>query len=312
MPELPVPLPNRGWDPRICAFRCAEVVTVFAVLTRRWTVLVDTLYSEAGARELGRLALEAAARHHGAAAPALLVVNTHADWDHAWGNGVFAGPTAQFPAPLLGTRECARRLGSAEEGGDLADRIGREPERFAGASLVPPTLSFDGALEIDGGDLTLHLLPAPGHTSDQLVVWIPEIRHLLAADAAEHPMPFVQGPGHLGQLVEALEMMRDLEPGRVLACHDRLDGDPGLLARNLAYFARVRQAALQHRAAAPQEVDLEQALGLPLAEFLEGVPEEAWEFYRDAHHKAMRAALAESQTRALATGRPGRGGLPVL
>ncbi len=295
MPELPVPLPNRGWDPRICAFRCAEVVTVFAVLTRRWTVLVDTLYSEAGAREMGRLALEAAARHHGAAAPPLLVVNTHADWDHAWGNGVFAGPTAHFPAPVLASRECSLRLRSGEEAAELARMKAGEPERFAGASLVPPTLSIEWTCEVDGGDLTLQLIPAPGHTPDQLVVWIPEIRHLLAADAAEHPMPFVKGPGHLGQMVATLEAMRDLGPVRVLACHDRLDGDPDLLARNLAYFALVRQAALQHRGAAPQEVDLEEALGLPLAEFLEGVPEEAWEFYRDAHHKAMRAALAESQ-----------------
>ena len=125
------------------------------------------------------------------------------------------------------------------------------------------------------------------------MVWIPEIRHLLAADAAEHPMPFVQGPGHLAQLVDTLEAMRALRPSKVLACHDRLDGDPDILERNLAYFARVRQAALRHRAAVPGDEDLEQALGLPLADFLDGVPEDSWEFYREAHHKAMRAALAE-------------------
>ncbi len=293
MPELPFPLPNAGWDPRVCAFRCAEVVTVFAVLTRRWTVLVDTLYSEAGARELARLAQEAAALRHGGTSPPLLVVNTHADWDHAWGNGVFIGPAATFPAPVLATRACARRLRSAELATELAERLRAEPERFAGAALVAPTLAFDGVLEIDGGDLTLQLLPAPGHSGDQLVVWIPELRHLLAADAAEHPMPFVEGPGHLGRLVETLERMRDLNPSRVLACHDRLDGDPELLARNLAYFARVRQAARRYSGLIRQDADLEQALRLPATGFLEDVPEEARDFYRDAHVRALRAAVAE-------------------
>ncbi len=309
MPELPVPLRNQGWDPRVCAFRCADVVTVFAVLTRRWTVLVDTLYSEAAARELGRLALEAGARHRGGTAPPLLVLNTHADWDHAWGNGVFCGPKASFPAPLLATRACARRLRSAESAAELAARLVEEPERFAGAGLVAPTLACDGILEIDGGDLTLQLLPAPGHTSDQLVVWIPEVRHLLAADAAEHPMPFVEGPGQLGQLVETLERMRDLEPVRVLACHDRLDGDPDLLARNLAYFSRVRQAAGRHSGAIPPDADLEQVLGLPAASFLEEVSEDARDFYRGAHRKALLAAVAEV-TGPTISGRPLRGGPP--
>ena len=33
MRELPLLLPNQGWDPRILAFRSADVVTVFAILT---------------------------------------------------------------------------------------------------------------------------------------------------------------------------------------------------------------------------------------------------------------------------------------
>lgn len=272
MSEGPVLAPNRGWDPRVEAYTCGTTVTVFAVRTRRWTVLVDTLYSAAGARELARLVRPT------------LVVNTHADWDHAWGNAFFPG------VPIVGTTECARRMRSPEEAAELARMQAAEPERFAGASLVPPDLTFDGALEIDGGDLTLRLLRAPGHQPDQLVVWIPEIRTLLGADATEHPMPFVQGPGHLAELVATLEWMRDLRPATVLACHDRLDGDPGLLERNLAYFAAVREAARRHPDVPPEHPDPESALGMP---FDADVPEDAREFYRGAHLRALRAALAE-------------------
>ena len=55
----------------------------------------------------------------------------------------------------------------------------------------PPTLrscfSVNGRLLIDGGDLTLALLPTPGHTIDHYALYIPEINTLLAADAAELP-----------------------------------------------------------------------------------------------------------------------------
>ena len=292
MPDLPEPVPHRGWDPRVLAFRSGSIVTVFAVLTRRWTVLVDTLYSEAGARELAEQALQAARRVHGTAPP-LLVVNTHADWDHAWGNAVFAGPQAAFPAPVLGTRECARRLRSAEEAAELETSLAREPERYAGAARVPPTLAFEGSAEIDGDDLTLQLLPAPGHKPDQVVVWIPEIGHLLAADAAEYPMPFVEGPGHLARLVATLEALRDLHPRKVLACHAPLDGDPALLERNLAYFARVREAAASGPAGTVPPEDLEETLGLPFREVARDLPEEAWDFYREAHRKALAAAWFE-------------------
>lgn len=270
--ELPVEAPNRGWDPRVRAFTSGSTVTVFAVVTERWTVLVDTLYSEAGARELARLVRPT------------MIVNTHADWDHAWGNAAFPG------LPILGTAECARRLRSPEEAAELARMQAAEPARFAGASLVPPNLTFEGAAEVDGGDLTLRLLRAPGHQPDQIVIWIPEIRTLLGADATEHPMPFVQGPGHLAELVGTLEWMRDLRPATVLACHDRLDGDPRLLDRNLAYFAAVREAARRHPEVASDHPDPEAALGMP---FAAAVPEEAREFYRGAHLRALRAALAE-------------------
>ena len=296
MLELPVAVPNAGWDPRLLAFRSAEVVTVFAVLTRRWTVLVDTLYSEAGVRELVRQVLEVATPPGGGAAPPLLVVNTHADWDHAWGNHLFAGAGAPFPAPVLATAACAQRMREPGEAALLAQMSAGEPARFAGASLTPPTLAFEGSLRIEGGDLTLELLPAPGHKPDQLVVWIPEIRTLLGADATEHPMPFVEGPGHLAELVATLERLRALEPEFVLACHDRLDGDPGLLDRNLAYFARVWAAASSHPGGAVQDEALEEALGLPFAEFAEGVPPGAWDFYRDAHRRALRAALVEARS----------------
>lgn len=265
MIELPVPVPNAGWDPRILAFASGSTVTTFAVVTKRWTVVVDTLYSRKGAEELKRHL-----------SGNLLAVNTHSDWDHAWGN-----PCFDF---VVATRRCAERLRAAQP--ELDQKRREDPERFEGAGLRTPDVTFEGEAEIDGGDLTLHLLPAPGHAPDQVVVWIPEIRTLLTADAAEHPLPFVEGPGHLRELTDTLQRMKNLKPETLLACHAPCDGDPGLLDRNLEYFERIRAAARRHPETPMDHPDLETALGFPYHD-----PADA--FYREAHQRALRAALAE-------------------
>ena len=79
---------------------------VFIVVSERYVVLVDTLVNEATARALLELA-----RPH-LRGRELLVVNTHADYDHAWGNQLFAAADGMAPAPIVGTRACAERMRS--------------------------------------------------------------------------------------------------------------------------------------------------------------------------------------------------------
>src|SRR4051812_30235820 len=89
-------VPNTGWDDRVRVFRHGPVVDTCAVVTERYLLLVDSGLSLAGAeQELALLADVLPGRQ-------LLVLNTHADWDHYWGNGAFSGPTAHTPAPILG------------------------------------------------------------------------------------------------------------------------------------------------------------------------------------------------------------------
>ncbi len=67
-----------GLDPRIRRFRCGDEVDTFVVATRRSLVIVDTHSTPA-------LALRLAEQCVGPGdAGRLIVVNTHADYDHAW------------------------------------------------------------------------------------------------------------------------------------------------------------------------------------------------------------------------------------
>lgn len=168
----------------------------------------------------------------------LLVVNTHDHYDHAWGNAIFA-PDREYSAPIIAqalSRDPQRRLNRARQ---LEQKQASEPERFSGTSLFFPTLTFTHGFVIDGGDLTLHLLPAPGHAEDQVVVWIPELRFLLAADALEFPFPLLSESAQLPVLLGSIRQLQGLEPLLVLSCHGGQHG-PELMDWNLAYYARLQ------------------------------------------------------------------------
>lgn len=283
---------NAGWDSRILVCRCGTLVDTFIVLTTRYVVIVD---SQANG-DAGMALLEIA--RPWLTGRQLLLVNSHADWDHSWGNQVFAQPGGQFPAPIIGTQACAARLRS----GEMIEKLERmrrdQPGYFDNVVLTPPTLLFEKEFRIDGGDLTLELFSTPGHTHDHISIYIPEIRTLLAGDAAELPFPFVQSADSLPLLRDSLMRMIALKPEHVLYCHAPVTSGPAVLTRNMAYFDTIEQhcrTALKHGVAAhpPADADLEALVGFA---YEETVPEDMDAgalagFYRPGHIFALRAML---------------------
>jgi glyoxylase-like metal-dependent hydrolase (beta-lactamase superfamily II) len=101
---------------------------------------------------------------------------------------------------------------------------------------------FDGALTIDGGDLTLHCLHTPGHTPDHISIYLPAIDTLLAGDAAELPFPAAESPANLPVMRASIARLAGLQPAHVLYCHAPNDLGAQLLHDNLAYFDQVEEA----------------------------------------------------------------------
>src|SRR5262245_15551502 len=102
-------IPNEGWDKRILVCRNGSLVDTFIVITDHYVILVDTIINPQTAEMMLSLA-----QAHLVGYRRLLVVNTHADYDHAWGNQLFAGPGAIHPAPIIATRLCAEWLRQPE------------------------------------------------------------------------------------------------------------------------------------------------------------------------------------------------------
>ncbi|MDV6374802.1 hypothetical protein [Deinococcus arenicola] len=81
-------------DPRIRWFRAGEEVDTFAVVTSRFLIFVDTMATPA----LMRQVIEAV--RPDVAGRTVLVLNTHADWDHVYGNSLF-NPERDLPGLLI-------------------------------------------------------------------------------------------------------------------------------------------------------------------------------------------------------------------
>ena len=284
-----------GWDSRLRGFHCGDEVDVFTLVTERYLVFVDTGATPEQAAQVVALA-EGELRGRQP-----LVILSHADYDHCWGNAVFA-PGGRLPAPIIGhalTRERLLSQGAADE---LAERLAEQP-RFASVGLIAPDIAYTDRLVIDGGDLTLELLHTPGHTPDHTVVWIPALRLLLAGDAVEHPWPYVHSGADMPIMRATLARLAALGAERIAVCHGG-ESAPALITRNIAYFDAVerycRAALAQTPTLAAQAVDLdgealEQAVALPYDEALRMVnagPEAPAAFYRAFHQSAIRAMLA--------------------
>jgi glyoxylase-like metal-dependent hydrolase (beta-lactamase superfamily II) len=292
--------PYPDLDARIHVLRCGEIVDTVAIATERYLVFVDTMVSNASMTEAVHRVLE----ETGSTRP-ILVLNTHGDWDHVCGNSVFCGPDALHPAPVVGTHRTAQLIAESIAMDELDELKQRYPRDLDTAEFRAPTVRYTGSIEIDCGDLTLQTIPTPGHRPDHMAVWCPQLRLLLAGDAAENPMPFVTEPQDMPVTRESLRRMSDLQPANVLYCHAPGRHDRGVIDANIAYFdeleARCREM-LTHGGHTGGHGDLASAIGWPLEDALpaevtiESLAEPEPNFYHGVHNLAIRSMLGWLQS----------------
>lgn len=268
-------LPNEGWDERIHIAECGDLVRSYLVRSRRFVLVYDTLLGPQSGAWLREKALEIAK------GLPLLVFNSHADWDHYFGNQV-------FPEPILASRECRHRILEVTGPKELEQKREEAPESYGAVELVAPAVALDGEPLLDGGDLTFQVLKTLGHRPDHLGIFIPELKTLLPGDCAEDPIPLVDEDSlptdhTVIQLIQSLTRMRDLEPEWVLANHAPPNRGTELLESNLRYLVN---ACEQARACGSLEELRERC---PEPEGCEG-------FYAEAHQRTLKFAWEQRMT----------------
>jgi glyoxylase-like metal-dependent hydrolase (beta-lactamase superfamily II) len=167
-------------------------VTVCALVGADGVAVVDTRCGLDEAREL-RGHLRALT-----AAPVRWVVNTHAHFDHVWGNAEFAAPRQLPPAQFWAHANAVAELAAAVDGDPewlalKAGLAGQGPEwaeRMAELVEVVPEHAVRTEHTLDLGDRGVRLLyPGRGHTDGDLLLHLPELDVLLVGDLVEESGP---------------------------------------------------------------------------------------------------------------------------
>jgi glyoxylase-like metal-dependent hydrolase (beta-lactamase superfamily II) len=162
----------------------------------------------------------------------LVVVYSHADWDHVWGT---AGLPLERTTIIMGHRACQARF-TADVPRTLRERQEAEPGAWDEVVLIAPDTVFDLDTTVDLGSMTLEFHHLPGHTADTIVGLVPERGLLLMGDTAETPFPVVPADSPLGTWIERLERWeRDPRVRTVVPAHGPTGGI-GILQKNIRYL----------------------------------------------------------------------------
>jgi glyoxylase-like metal-dependent hydrolase (beta-lactamase superfamily II) len=167
-------------DVSVCVIRGADGLAV--VDTRSSPQQADVI--RADLRELG-------------SQPVRWVINTHAHYDHSFGNQRF-GRASDLNVPIYGHVRVPAHLDRYERH-MLADWIarGEEPvEEWREVVITPPTELVGDRYVLDLGDRAVELLHlGRGHTDNDLLLRIPDAAVWLAGDVIEESGPPCYGSG---------------------------------------------------------------------------------------------------------------------
>ena len=204
------------------------------------SLLVDTLFD---LRLTGDM-LDAMRRATPAAATIDVVVNTHANGDHCWGNQLVRD------AEIVGSRRCAEEMAelppsvladvvtSPSEGptGELLLRM-FGPFEFGDIEVVAPTTTFDGELTLTVGDTAVRLVEVgPAHTQGDVIAHLPDRGVVFTGDIlfnGGHPIVWA---GPVANWVAACDTILDMAPDVVVPGHGPVC-DTSVVADQRDYFA---------------------------------------------------------------------------
>jgi len=201
-------------------------------------VLVDTTSTERRNRAV--LAEVAKVSQSGPKA----VVNTHHHPDHTYGNGFLPPGTL-----VIGHEKCREEVLVA---GLEATKVITAPD-YGDLTLRPPELTFSDRLTLHLSDFPVELRHAGrAHTSNDVLVWLPEQRALFAGDLAfAGGQPFLL-EGSVAGFRSAIAQMRALAPEVLAPGHGPVcrGEEVGLLLDKMdSYVAYVADVAAESHAA---------------------------------------------------------------
>jgi cyclase len=213
------------------------------------SLLVDTLFDLRLTREM----LDEMARASPAARRIDVLVNTHANGDHCYGNQLVgdavivasragAEEMEEVPPALMAAfKKNAAELGPA--GAFFARVFGSFD--FEGISLVPPTETFEGESVRRVGDKEVRLLEVgPAHTRGDVLVHVPADGVVFTGDILFIEGTPVMWEGPVGNWLRACDRILEMDARAIVPGHGPVTDAAGVRAVR-DYLAYVRDEARQ-------------------------------------------------------------------
>ena len=173
-----------------------------------------------------------------AAASIDVLVNSHSDPDHTFGNQLVGG--AQIIATKNAAEDMRVNLTPDDVRGIVAntDELGIAgqffarlcaPFDFSGIELVLPTETFTGRKAVQVGEKTVELIDlGPAHTRGDLIVFVPEDRVVFVGDLLFSGSHAVLWTGPMSNWTRACDVILELDADVVVAGHGPLSDKAGL------------------------------------------------------------------------------------
>lgn len=231
------------------------------------SLLVDTLFDVGHTRSM----LDEMRDATPAASTIDIVVNTHANGDHCWGNQLVAdariiasrnsaAEMLEIPPQIL-----AQMLAGAPTMGILGEYITAifGAFDFSDIRLTPPSETFEDQLTLQVGDKKVVLIDVgPAHTRGDVLVHVPSERTVFTGDILFHQAHPVIWAGPVDNWVTACQTILDLDVETVVPGHGPLADKDGV--RQLQGYLEwlVREGRARHEAGmsvleAARDLDLE-------------------------------------------------------
>jgi len=212
------------------------------------TLLVDTLMSVPLTREM----LDAFSTATGGSRIDK-VVNTHANPDHFFGNGLVAdaeiiatsktrAEMAEFnPRALAELSANWKNMGEAGE--FLFEAMGRQFDFSGVDELTLPNRTFSESLTLQIGEKTVELHDlGPAHTLSDTIAWVPQDKVVFTGDLLFNEGHPVIWAGPMSRWIAACEFIEDLQPEVVVPGHGPICG-VSAVSNMKGYFEHLRDEA---------------------------------------------------------------------
>lgn len=183
--------------------------------------------------------------------PIHTIIYTHGHVDHCY--GTWALVENEKPPEIIAHTNLKKRFERyIKLRGSIGKYMSQPLEQLPSDSLdfIWPTRYFDDELLLKIGGVNFELKHFKGETDDQLFVWLPEQKIILAADYYQGFLPNAGNGKRVQRYVEdwtkALVAMRDLQPEILIPSHGEIITEPETIQQNLGVLIEAFEYITRH------------------------------------------------------------------